>query len=108
MDFDVAELQRLAQTDPAEFERRRLLLVEELIASAPPDIQRRLRGTQFRVELERGRASNALSATVRISRLMWESFNELREQLNLLTTGQPPKPAPASADILPFRRPAAD
>lgn len=118
MEFDPAEWRALAQSDPQEFERRRLALIEDLISTAPPDIQRRLRGTQFRVDLERGRASNPLSATVRISRLMWESFGELRTQLNELAAGAsrtsstamtpvPEQPAHA-ATVLPFRKPAAD
>lgn len=111
MEFDVSEWRALAESDPQEFERRRLALIEELIASAPPDIQRRLRGTQFRVDMERGRASNPLSATLRISKLMWESFSDLREQLNHLVAGadapEEVQKAP-SADILPFRKPATD
>lgn len=116
MEFDPAEWRALAQSDPQEFERRRLALIEDLIASAPPDIQRRLRGTQFRVDMERGRASNPLSATLRISKLMWESFAELRTHLNDLAAGgaQPDQkgtlqasPQPAAA-ILPFRKPTTD
>ena len=105
MKFDVSEWQKLAQTDPEEFERRRVAHIEELIASTPPDIQRRLRGTQFKVDLARGRASNPLSATVRISRLMWESFSQLRERLNQLAS-QDLDPPPASelpaAQIIPL------
>lgn len=118
MELDVTELRALALSDPEEFERRRIALIEDVIASAPPDIQRRLRGTQFRVDMERQRASNPLSATLRISRLMWESFSELREQLNGLAdataegkAGEKAGEAPAqqaatTAAIIPLRRPA--
>jgi len=112
MDFDVKAWQALAKTDPAEFERRRVALLEELIASAPPDIQRRLRGTQFRVDAERQKSTNPLSATLRISRMMWESFSELREQLNQLAHPETAKPAEKSqsrsAEILPFKKPVAE
>ncbi len=111
MDFDHSEWQELARTDPEEFERRRIALIDEVISSAPPDVQRRLRGLQFRVDMERSRAGNPLSATVRISRLMWESFSELREQLNQLasnnfsTLKQAKHPA---AKIIPLRKPVAE
>lgn len=116
MEFDVTEWRALAQTDPEEFERRRMALIEELIASAPPDIQRRLRGTQFRVDMERQRASNPLSATLRISRMMWESFAEMREQLNKLANSEAaggvepavPSPQRRAAEILPFRKSSAE
>jgi Protein of unknown function (DUF3135) len=113
MDFDVAQWQELAKTDPEEFERRRIAMIEDLIATAPPDIQRRLRGTQFRVDMERQRASNPLSATVRISRLMWESFADLRENLNHLANGNSAPNSveaanvPNSAAIIPLRPPGS-
>lgn len=111
MDFDHSEWQELARTNPEEFERRRLALIEDVIASAPPDIQRRLRGLQFKVDVERGRATNPLSATLRISRMMWESFADLREQLNQLSTGNYTAPRESSrtdAKIIPLKKPAAD
>lgn len=111
MDFDHSEWQQLARTNPEEFERRRIALIEEVIASAPPDIQRRLRGLQFKVDAERGRASNPLSATIRISRMMWGSFAELREQLNQLSSGNYSAPTPAvksEAKIIPLKKPAME
>lgn len=107
MDFDFSEWKELARNDPKEFERRRVAMIEGVIASAPQDVQRRLRGIQFQADMECKKASNPLSATIRLSRMMWESFAELREALNKLTSpgaGQPPpaQPRPAS-NIVPLR-----
>ncbi|MFN0318126.1 MAG: DUF3135 domain-containing protein [Burkholderiales bacterium] len=105
MDFDFSEWKELARNDPKEFERRRVAMIEAVIASAPPDVQRRLRGIQFRVDMECRKASNPLSATVRISRMMWESFAELREALNKLTSPGPAQPIPKPAsNIVPLRQ----
>lgn len=107
MDFDFSEWKELARTDPEEFERRRMAVIEGVIASAPPDVQRRLRGIQFRVDMECRKASNPLSATVRLSRLMWESFAELREALNKLTSSDfvatQTSQGPAS-NVIPLRK----
>jgi len=101
-DFD--EWAALARSDPAAFEQRRRAAIESYIAAAPEEHQQRLRGVQFRVDMERARASNPLSATIRISNMMWSSFGELRETLNQAVNGGP---APAAQDapraqVIPF------
>ena len=105
-DFD--QWAALAKADPDAFEERRKATVEAYIAAAPVQHQQRLRGIQFRVEMERQRASNPLSATIRISKLMWSSFGDLRERLNVAANGglvsDNGAQAPASsAQILPFQ-----
>lgn len=102
-DFD--EWAALAKSDPEAFEERRRASIEAFIATVPEEHRQRVRGVQFRVDMERSRASNPLSATVRISKLMWESFGELREALNQAANGggpaQPAEPR-RSATVLPF------
>lgn len=82
MTFDFDTWAHLAEHDKDEFERRRQAAIENLIASAPASSQRRLRGLQFRIDMERRRAGTPLGACVRISEMMWDSVFELNEALN--------------------------
>lgn len=108
MDFDWETWSALARTDPEAFEQRRKQAIAALIASAPEAQRERLTALQCRIDLERRRSSSPLGACIRLSNLMWESFNELQQALNALTgqvpsvsAATPSKPA-ASARIVPF------
>lgn len=76
------ELMRLAKEDPAALEQIRQAAVEDLINNAPEKHQRRLRGLQFQVDMEREKAKNPMDSCIRVSRLMHESFSKLRDTLN--------------------------
>lgn len=111
IDFD--EWSRLAREDPEAFEARRRLLIEIAIATAPRARQQRLRGLQWRIDHERGRAPTPMAACVRISRMMWESVQgengllAAMEALDVRWSGgawQPFPPDRRNARILPFRR----
>lgn len=105
MQFDIDEWQRLAREDPGEFERRRQAEIESLILQAPPEHRERLRGLQFRIDLERRRAKTALACAVRLQSMMWEHFGHLREALLRLAGEAPSKPVGhTGAQILPFRK----
>jgi hypothetical protein len=103
-DFD--EWAALAKTDPEAFEQRRQAAIDDFIGTAPEEYRQRLRGLQFRVDMERARASNPLSATIRISNMMWSAFGEMREALNRAANGPEVRPAGPQdlhqAQILPF------
>lgn len=113
MTFDWTSWAALARDDPEAFERRRQQEIEAVIAQARPEHQQRLRGLQFRIDAERRRSSSPIGACVRINKLMWESFGELRQSLQDLQgelEGTPRRRAPAapplsqgSAQVLPFR-----
>jgi hypothetical protein len=106
MQFDIDEWQRLAREDPGEFERRRRAEIEALISQAPPEQRERLRGLQFRIDLERRRAKTALAAALRLQSMMWERFGQLREALLALTADTPSnRVGQTGAQILPFRKP---
>lgn len=79
-EFD--ELMKLAKEDPEALEQIRRDAVEDLISNAPEKHQRRLRGLQFQVDMEREKAKNPMDSCVRISKLMHESFSKLRDTLN--------------------------
>lgn len=112
MDFDPHEWVKLATENPEEFERKRLAIIEDLIGSAPPDIQDRLRGLQFRIDMERRRSGSPLGGALRIQQMMWDRFADLRMALQDLVAMQeepleerPPSGSeeePASAKVIPF------
>ncbi len=108
-DFD--EWVALAQTDPAAFEARRSNLIEDFIQNSPNHMQRRLRGLQFRVDMERRRAHTPMGACVRISGMMWDAFlgeGGLRDSLNALIKAGASHGAPKSsgtARIIRFKHP---
>mgnify|MGYP002778903851 CR=1 FL=1 len=114
MSFDFETWSRLARENPEEFERRRREAIEEVINRAPVEDQARLRGLQFRIDMERQRSKSPLGACVRINKMMWESFGEMRQALESLK-GELKNPGSgaqthaaaatpkASAEILPFR-----
>lgn len=106
-DFD--EWQALAKSDPQEFEARRTQVIEDFIQSAPDDLQRRLRGLQFRVDMERRRAANPLSACMRISDMMWDAVlreGGLRDALHgrINTDGGTPAEGPCGRRVVLFKR----
>ncbi|OHA83812.1 MAG: hypothetical protein A2937_01940 [Candidatus Yonathbacteria bacterium RIFCSPLOWO2_01_FULL_47_33b] len=62
----------LAKTDPKRFEQERKEATEAVILSARPEKQQRLRGLQWRIDMERLRASNPLSAAIRLHTMMMD------------------------------------
>ena len=102
---------KMAQDDPELFERLRLEAINEAIEDAPESHQQRLRCLQWRIDQERRKASNPLSACVRISRMMWESVSgqggllENLNQIQAVVAGRKTafaEPAP-KAEVLAFR-----
>src|SRR3990167_262717 len=106
-EFD--QLREMAQKDPEGLERLRVQLCDQLIQSAPEAYRRKLRGLQFRVDMERRRAKTPMAACIAISGMMHDSFDRLRQVLNeavsnaASTTGSKADAATA-AKVLPFRR----
>lgn len=80
--FDFDEWAMLARTAPDEFEQRRRAVIESLISRS--NNVRRLRGLQWRIDLERKRARTPLQLCERLSTLMWDSFMDLNHALNTL------------------------
>ena len=76
-------LAELGRRDPGALEALGRLLTDDVIKHAPrPASRRRLEGLKFRIEMERRRSPDALSACVRLSKLMHESLSELHTVLN--------------------------
>ena len=60
------ELMDLALNEPDKLEKLRQIWVDETINNAPELFQRRLRGLQFQIDMEREKASNPVSACRRV------------------------------------------
>lgn len=98
----------LAKEDPSRFEALRQKTIDDFITQVPENKQLHLRRVQWRVDQARQRAGTPLAACVALSRMMWDSFSELRDTYyEVLEQGQE-KPVkrlpPRSAQVLEFRR----
>jgi len=107
MDFDFDAWAKLAKEDPSGFERQREAALRATIAAAPSEFRQRLEGLQFRLDLERQRASTPLGSAVRMNSLMWAGFYRLRKELNSAAHGlREPRPGERpSAEIIPLHSP---
>ena len=76
---------------------------------ARPDLRPRLEGLQFRIDAERQLARTPLKACLKVSSLMWESFNTLKDRFDELA-GMGSKPSGTTtishtpATVIPLRR----
>lgn len=97
----------MARNDPEGLETLRRSLTNAVIATASSeDSRRRLKGLQFRVDLERRRAPTPLAATIRISEMMCRSLADLHASF-VTTEGveQEAMPAPSMLNnVVPFPR----
>jgi hypothetical protein len=119
-DYAFEDWRRLHETDPVAFEARRKEALESVIESAPACLQPRLRGLQFRVDMERARAGSDLAACLKAQSMMWDSLHKLRDALAELSNVQRSGALGAvarkqvelrMATVIPFRqasRPASD
>lgn len=97
------ELMNLARERPEALEEMRQNLCIEVIQSAPNRLKERLEGLQFRIDMERRLAKSAVGACVRISSMMHDSLEELKQALNEPSEFLEQREI-HSADIIPFPR----
>lgn len=108
-DFTFDEWCALHEADPDRFDACRLKMLNDLIDSAPEESKPRLRGLMFRMEGEARRSGSQLGYNLRLSSMMMEMLDELREQLNLLCTADSARleqaaPQSSAAQVIPFNR----
>ena len=102
--FDV--LVDMARNDPQGLETLRRSLTDAVIAAASNETtRRRLRGLQFRVDMERRRATTPLAATIRISEMMCQSLAALHRSMVAPEPWQAPEPTvdDPSGRVVAFR-----
>jgi len=108
-DFDFEEWALLAKTDPAAFEAKREEAIAQLIDGASPRMQTRLRGLQWRIDMDRRRSSNPLSSCMNIFNQMWTSVYGERGLLDALHGFDcGPLPERSPAEVLNLDRRHAD
>lgn len=103
--FDFEEWKTLAETDPAAFEVRRQQELDALITAAPSHRQRRLRGLQWRINIERSRHKDPRVSCEKAFEMMWQSvYSEhgLLQALNSLPGDNQALPR-KQAQILAFQ-----
>lgn len=107
-DFDT--LMQMAKDDPEALEQLRQDSIAELLDAAPANMRRRLEGLQFQIDAKRQLAKTPMQACITLSRMMHESFEDLRIALNQAFTDEPvpmvETQAKADAQILSFEAPA--
>lgn len=90
--FDFKEWADLYQVDPVAFEQRREAVLEGYVASVDPEHRHSLEQTLFKIRMIRQRSKSPLQSAIESSKLMWESFGKLREQVQKLEQELSPTP----------------
>ena len=90
--FDFKEWADLYQVDPVAFEQRREAVLEGYVASVDQEHRHSLEQTLFKIRMIRQRSKSPLQSAMESSKLMWESFGKLREQVQKLEHELTPAP----------------
>ena len=104
---DFETLVALAKNDPAALDRIRKEASETIINGARQDIQQRLRGLQFQIDMEIRRSKSPLDGCIRISRMMHDSLSHFRQTIQQCLGEEPvlselKEEKPEPAQILRF------
>ncbi|NIB43012.1 DUF3135 domain-containing protein [Pseudomaricurvus alkylphenolicus] len=109
LDKKFDDLMELAQQDPEALERYRQQKIQSLIENSPEYVRRRLLGLQFQIDAHRQLHNNPMGSCIKLTQMMHDSFDQMRELLNKLSGDrqrlQPPQKQKNSAKILPFPTP---
>lgn len=108
--FDYDKWASLARDNPTAFEEMRQREIEYVIAAAPMRVQQRLRCLQWRIDMERKKCANPLSACLRLYSMMWDAVMDEHGFVSALQLLADPdasvkdwKYLGSTAKILPFR-----
>ena len=83
--FDYNEWSNLYKVDPAAFEQRRDVTLEEALKrTSCPETRLSLEQTLFRIRMVRQRSKSPLQSAMEASKLMWESFAKLKAHVEQL------------------------
>lgn len=105
IDFD--HWSELAKSDPDSFEQLRDRTLKACISRSSTAHQERLRCLQWRIDQIRSQSGTPLAACVKISGIMWDTFNRLGKVYNDLEQHNAgiPLPVRPKAKLLPFKKP---
>lgn len=105
MDFD--RVRKMYKEDPQRLEAIQKRMVQELIDSAPEEYQRKLRGMQFRVDVERRLSHNPMQSYLKLSELFWtEGFQNFQDVMN--GDYKTPEPKGGGDNVISIRRDLPD
>lgn len=103
--IDFEHWAELAQQDPEYFELLRTRTIDAFIQRCPEEFQHRLRCLQWRVDQVRKRAGTPMAACIKISEMMWDSFNQMnrvsRDLCTFVNEGE--YVSRPNAAVLPFQ-----
>ena len=94
--FDFKEWADLYQADPEAFDARREAVLQNFVDNANPESRHSLEQTLFRIKMIRQRSKSPLQSAIESSKLMWESFGKLREEVQHLEAQLDPQPLPSN------------
>ena len=94
----------LASSDPQKFEELRKDRISAVINKTSGRRQQRLLGLQWQIDTVRAQHKDSnVAACLAISKLMWETFNELAEVLKIQAeTGLSAPPPTKQANVIAF------
>ena len=106
-EYTFDEWRDLHASDPQRFDLYRLKMLNDYIDSAPEESKARLRGLMFKMEGESRRSKSQLGYNLRLSSMMMDMLDEMRQQLTRLcgtdvATLEQELLHPPSAKIIPF------
>ncbi len=87
-DFNFDYWVNLASNDPVNFQVQKNAAIDSLINESPEHLRHRLRGLQWRIDIEVKRSKNSLDSCVRIQKMMMDIIyapGGLVESLHQLT-----------------------
>jgi hypothetical protein len=83
-EFDFEEWSCLFKADPEAFQERKYALLNDIIAKSAKDIRPKLEHTLFRIRMSEERSKSPLQSAMNSSKLMWECFEKMRTELEVL------------------------
>ena len=101
--FDFAAWAELAKTDPESFEEQRRRLISLTIEAMPSEQRARLRGLQWRIDMERARYRHPLASCTWMFNQMWSAVYGKDGLVDALNGHV--EPPTQSAEVIPFLAP---
>lgn len=98
--FDFEAWAALAKTDPEAFEAQRRRLIAQTIETMPPHQRARLRGLQWRIDMERARYRHPLASCAWMFNQMWSAVYGKEGLVDALNGHV--EPPTQSAEVIPF------
>lgn len=102
--FVFEEWAELARTNPEAFEQQRRQQIESVISSVSSRQRNRLERLQWRIDMERHRATTPLSACMRISGMMMDALYGERGLVKAIN-GEIPRDKATAAKVIEIAQP---